>query len=62
MPEIQTLLTESKSLCTAHVCPHCGQIDHVTAERVFIGSTTVTLCHCRACGHSWHAPAEPAPA
>jgi hypothetical protein len=28
------------------------------AERVIEGDVTVTRCHCRACGHSWHPQVE----
>ena len=54
MSETRTLLGESKSLRTDLECPQCGLPDHVTAERVLIGHMTLTLCHCRFCGHSWH--------
>ena len=54
MPEFQPLADETKSMCVAHHCPQCGTPEHVTAERVIIGDLTVTQCHCRACGHSWH--------
>ena len=54
MADTDTLLSESKSLCTDHVCPNCGLSDHVTAERVLIGNVALTVCHCRLCGHSWH--------
>jgi transcription elongation factor Elf1 len=58
MANFHTLLDESKSLCQDHDCPRCGQSDHVTAERVLIGNATLTLCHCRLCGHSWHPHVE----
>jgi transcription elongation factor Elf1 len=61
MSEIETLLRESKSLCTAHQCPNCGLADHVTVERVVSGDVALTLCHCRICGHSWHPQIEPDP-
>ena len=61
MPEFQALSTESKSLCVAHVCPRCGTQDQVTAERVIEGSLSVTRCHCRSCGHSWHPQIESDP-
>jgi hypothetical protein len=54
MTNADTLLRESKSLCTDHDCPNCGIHDHVTAERVLIGEVSLTVCHCRMCGHSWH--------
>jgi len=54
MADTDTLLSESKSLCSDYVCPNCGLPDHVTAERVLIGNVTLTRCHCRLCGHSWH--------
>jgi uncharacterized Zn finger protein len=59
MPELQGLLSESKSLCVAHQCPNCGTQEQVTAERVVEGNVTVTRCHCRACGHSWHPQVDP---
>jgi DNA-directed RNA polymerase subunit M/transcription elongation factor TFIIS len=43
-----------KSACSDHECPNCGVRDHVTAERVLTGDVTMTVCHCRKCGHSWH--------
>jgi len=61
MSNFGTLLDESKSLCRDHDCPSCGEPDHVTAERVLIGNETLTLCHCRLCGHSWHPRIEPSP-
>jgi len=61
MSEIETLLRESKSRCTAHLCPNCGLPDHVTAERVLVGDLSLTLCHCRMCGHSWHPQIEAEP-
>jgi uncharacterized Zn finger protein len=60
-PDVPTLLDESRSLCTDHLCPNCGITDHVTAERVLIGAVSVTLCHCRMCGHSWHASIDAEP-
>jgi transcription elongation factor Elf1 len=56
-----TLLRKSKSLCTDHDCPECGTRDHVTAECVLIGDLTITVCHCRVCGHSWHPQVEADP-
>jgi transcription elongation factor Elf1 len=61
VPELQQFLLLSehaKSLCTAHQCPWCGTRKQVTAERVIEGNVAVTLCHCRACGHSWHPQVE----
>jgi DNA-directed RNA polymerase subunit M/transcription elongation factor TFIIS len=43
-----------KETCVAHMCPNCGTEHHITVEQVLSGDKTVTLCHCRACGHSWH--------
>jgi transcription elongation factor Elf1 len=60
-PDAQPLLSESRSLCTDYQCPNCGAPDHVTAERVLIGHETLTLCHCRICGHSWHPQIEADP-
>ena len=54
MADVSTLPGESRSLCTDHHCPNCGVPDHVTTERVFVGTLSLTLCHCRMCGHSWH--------
>jgi len=54
MSHRDTLLRKSKALCADHDCPNCGIPDHITAERVLIGDLTLTVCHCRACGHSWH--------
>ena len=59
MSHRSTLLRESNSLCTDHDCPNCGVREHVTAERVLIGEVTLTVCHCRMCGHSWHPQIEP---
>jgi transcription elongation factor Elf1 len=53
-PRFRPLADEAKSLCTAHQCPLCGTHEQVTAERVIVGTVSVTQCHCRACGHSWH--------
>jgi hypothetical protein len=53
-PEFRTLEQE-RSHCVAHHCPACGIAEHVTAERIIEGTRSVTRCHCRACGHSWHA-------
>jgi transcription elongation factor Elf1 len=61
MSEIETLLSDAKPLCTDHQCPQCGRLDHVTVERVVVGNATLTLCHCRLCGHSWHPRLEPDP-
>jgi hypothetical protein len=61
MAERQTLLGESKTLCSDHQCPQCGFPDHVTAERVLAGEATLTVCHCRLCGHSWHPQIESEP-
>lgn len=47
------LLSDS-TLCVDHECPECGAREHVTVERVVIGESVVTRCHCRVCGHSWH--------
>jgi ribosomal protein L37AE/L43A len=57
MPEFESfepLSVQAKSLCVAHQCPSCGTHEQVTVERVIEGLTSVTRCHCRACGHSWH--------
>lgn len=43
-----------KDTCVAHLCPKCGTSHHVSVEQVLRGDTTVTWCHCRACGYSWH--------
>ncbi len=43
-----------KDTCVAHLCPKCETSHHVSVEQVLRGETTVTWCHCRACGHSWH--------
>ena len=59
MSDTHTLLGESKSLCSDYVCPNCRVPEHVTAERVLIGNVTLTVCHCRACGHSWHPHIDP---
>ena len=32
---------------------------HVTTERVLTGELSMTLCHCRSCGHSWNPHIEP---
>jgi uncharacterized Zn finger protein len=61
MPETDTLLSESNSLCSDSVCPNCGAEDSVTAELVLVGNAAVTLCHCRLCGHSWHPRLETDP-
>ena len=61
MAETNTLLGESKSLCKDHQCPQCGAPEHVTSERVLIGDATLTVCHCRLCGHSWHAQVDADP-
>jgi DNA-directed RNA polymerase subunit M/transcription elongation factor TFIIS len=45
---------QAKEVCVAHLCPSCGTEHHITVEQVLSGDKTVTLCHCRACGHSWH--------
>ena len=58
MSDPNTLLRQSKSLCTDHDCPKCGMRHHVTAECVLIGEMTLTVCHCRVCGHSWHPQIE----
>ncbi|RPI53577.1 MAG: hypothetical protein EHM55_13415 [Acidobacteria bacterium] len=49
-----------KEACVAHTCPNCGADHHVTVEQVLRGDSIVTLCHCRACGHSWHPVVGPA--
>jgi len=54
MTDAETLLRKSKSLCKDHDCPECGTRDHVTSEVLLIGNVTMTVCHCRVCGHSWH--------
>ena len=54
MADTHTLLGQSNALCTDHECPRCGLREHVTAERVLFGDATLTVCHCRVCGHSWH--------
>jgi transcription elongation factor Elf1 len=59
MRDVDTLLRKSKALCTDHDCPNCGLREVVTAECVLIGEVTMTVCHCRACGHSWHPEIEP---
>ena len=59
MSEFYALSTESKSLCVANVCTSCGTHEQVTAERVIEGSLSITRCHCRACGQSWHPQIEP---
>ena len=55
---ISQTLSESKSLCVAHKCPQCHATGHVTVEHILTGAMTVTRCHCRACGHSWHPVVE----
>jgi DNA-directed RNA polymerase subunit M/transcription elongation factor TFIIS len=50
----------TKEVCTAHRCPECGTDHHVSVERVLTGDKMVTMCHCRACGHSWHPVVEQA--
>lgn len=45
---------EAKETCVAHLCPNCGSDHHITVEQVLSGDKTITLCHCRKCGHSWH--------
>lgn len=59
MPEFQPLSTESKSLCDSMLCPACGVPARITAERVIEAGRSVTRCHCRACGHSWHPVVDP---
>ena len=59
MPEFQPLSRESESLCDSILCPECGVVAFVTAERVIEGNQSITRCHCRACGHSWHPQVEP---
>jgi DNA-directed RNA polymerase subunit M/transcription elongation factor TFIIS len=56
MPDSQprTLSEHAKSTCVAHLCPQCGLADHVTVEQVLSAGECITLCHCRACGYSWH--------
>jgi len=44
----------AKTLCDAHECPHCGAKEHVTVERTVNAGLTITRCHCRVCGYSWH--------
>jgi DNA-directed RNA polymerase subunit M/transcription elongation factor TFIIS len=44
----------AKKTCVAHLCPQCGTDHHVSVEQELRGDKTVTWCHCRACGHSWH--------
>ena len=61
MSDVETLLRKSKSLCQDHDCPECGTSDHVTAEVRLIGNITMTVCHCRVCGHSWHPHVEAEP-
>ena len=51
-------LLSTNPTCAAHQCPSCGVVEHVTTERVIVGPTAVILCHCRACGHSWHPQTE----
>jgi transcription elongation factor Elf1 len=53
---------KTRSVCTSHHCPSCGVDEHVTVERVVEGAVTITRCHCRACGHSWHPVPGPAEA
>jgi len=59
MSDADTLLRRSNALCSDHDCPKCGVGDHVTAEHVLIGEMSLTVCHCRMCGHSWHPRIEP---
>ena len=53
-PSSQLSPQKIKDACVAHMCPKCGTDHHVTIEQVLRGDTSVTWCHCRACGHSWH--------
>jgi DNA-directed RNA polymerase subunit M/transcription elongation factor TFIIS len=53
-PHHRSPLHDAKVTCTAHRCPKCGTEDHVSVEQVLTGASSVTWCHCRACGHSWH--------
>ncbi len=53
-PSSQLSLQKIKDACVAHMCPKCETDHHVTIEQVIRGDTSVTWCHCRACGHSWH--------
>lgn len=46
-------LSKAKALCVAHTCPKC-RAHHVTVEQVLNSGKTMTRCHCRSCGHSWH--------
>jgi putative peptidoglycan lipid II flippase len=52
--QTQTLCCGSRSrraAITSVLIAAC--VIHVTAERVLIGEVTMTVCHCRKCGHSW---------
>jgi DNA-directed RNA polymerase subunit M/transcription elongation factor TFIIS len=53
-PQLPTPSHQVKTACVAHKCPSCGTDHHVSVEHVLTGDKTVTWCHCRACGHSWH--------
>ena len=52
--QLRSLSDHAKSICVAHLCPGCGIGDHVAVEQVLAGAECSTLCHCRACGNSWH--------